>query len=184
MFIFPHVGTRHIATISSNRWASRTPSQRIHRKNWILPDLTEQCFATDKILHYSNHDYVIGESSHDMLQEIAHRLNNGPVPAANLPQLDTEPHTAILQPRMIETGDGQRFELEGYSNPAELEARYPTTVTNDLGSSIWELEGRPRSSLSVQVDELNDLQADSEHASPSAARQARKADKELEGGFF
>lgn len=93
----PSVGTRQNATINSNRWASRTPSQRRHQKNWVPPPLSEQSEVSDKITKYSNEDYIIGESSKALLQKIAHRFNNGPNPVQVVPELDTNDFRAPVE---------------------------------------------------------------------------------------
>lgn len=49
----------------------------MHRKNWTPPDLPEQRSVPDRILQYAARDYVLGQSSQDMLQSIAFRLNSG-----------------------------------------------------------------------------------------------------------
>ena len=49
----------------------------MHRKNWTPPDLPEQRSVPDRILQYAARDYVLGQSSQDMLQSIAFRLNGG-----------------------------------------------------------------------------------------------------------
>ena len=74
-------GTRQHLVINSGRWAGRTPSQQLRRKNWAPPDLTQSHTPADTISRYSAHNFVIGNASPNRLKRIAHRLLNGPSPA-------------------------------------------------------------------------------------------------------
>ena len=87
--MFVIVGLRPKAAINSNRWAGRTVSQNFHRKIWVPPDLLEPRRDSDRISHYSRKDYVIGETSQDVLRSIADRLTNGPNPVEALPELSS-----------------------------------------------------------------------------------------------
>lgn len=180
--------TRQNAAMNSHRWAGRTPSQRTHRRKWIPPHLPERGSDSDRIMHYSRQDYVIGESSQGMLQMIAHRLNNGPSAAQVVPELDTsdlESEMAELSRRRSEPA-----ELYGDSLPVELDAGpaiYPTQQANRFQSEAVSsrLSGeRTGGHLSGPFNEPHDLQEDTEHASPSAARQVRTGGRKWEGGFF
>ena len=101
-FVHSPVGTRHNATINSNRWASRTPSQRRHQKNWVPPELCEQRSVPDKIVQYSKDDYVVGESSPGMLQRIANQFNNSPNAAqqssdSEIQEIDSIPRYPVAE---------------------------------------------------------------------------------------
>ena len=167
MFTLPSIGTRHKATRNSNRWAGRPVSQRIHRKSWAPPDLLEQSSDSDKIMHYSQQDYVIGESSQVMLQRIAHRLNNGPNPAQILPELDTsdlELEMAKLSRQKsaaAELDDGKIWP----SAAVELDAGHAVYLNQPANRSQAETPSRTE---------------DTEHASVTVSRPVRK----WEGGFF
>ena len=124
-FIHPSVGTRHNATINSNRWASRTPSQRRHQKNWVPPPLSKQSSLPDKITQYSNEDYIIGESSKGLLKRIAHRFNNGPSQMQMVPELETtefEPRMAQRLVSPVELANNTIGELDGHAFHPELDA--------------------------------------------------------------
>ncbi|KAF6221270.1 hypothetical protein HO133_002125 [Letharia lupina] len=180
--------TRQNVTLNSNRWAGRTPIQRIHHKSWIPPDLAEQRSDSDKISHYSKQDYVIGESSQGLLQRIAHRLNNGPSPAQMMP----EPDTSDLESEMAELSrqrsaaiglDANSFAVELDAGPAVYLTQQANRPQGETDSSRL-LEGNPMGHPSGPSNEPQDLQADTEHASPRAAPQVGKADRKWEGGFF
>ena len=188
MFILPHVGIRQNVAINSNRWAGRTPSQLIHRRTWIPPDLLEKHSDSDKILHYSKQGYIIGESSQDQLQKIAHRLNNGPSPDQIMPELDTS--ELELEMAQLSRQRSTATELPGNLFPVELDAGpaiWPNQQANhsqgessNIGLSEETLNGHS----SGPFNGPQDLQAETEHASPSAARQVRTAGRKWEGGFF
>lgn len=187
-FILSYVGTRQKVETNSNRWAGRPPSQRIHRNNWIAPDLPGHHSDSDKISHYSRHDYVIGESSQGQLREIAHRLNNGPSPEQTMPELDT----SELESEMAELSRQRSTATELHSNPYGIEldagpAVWPNQLENHLQGEIITSrlsEETSNGNSSSTFNEPQDLQAATEHTSPIAARQVRTADRKWEGGFF
>lgn len=159
----------------------------MHRKDWIAPDLTERGSDSDKILHYSSQDYIIGESSQGMLQRIAHRLNNGPSPA----QVQPEPDTSDLESEMAEMST--QFlpaELDSNSFAIELDAGPPSYLNRPanhfqgetMGSTVS--EETSQGFLSGPFNAPQGLPADTEHASPSGARQVTTAGRKWEGGFF
>lgn len=188
--ILPYVGTRQNVAINSNRWAGRTPSQHIHRNVWTPPDLPEQHSDPDRILRYSRQDYVIGESSQDQLRNIAHRLNHGPSPEQTMPELDT----SELESEMAELSRQRSTatELDGNLFAVELDAGpdvWPRQLSNHfqgetLVASSRRSEETPNGHSSGTFNEAQDLQAETEHASPNAARQVRTAGRKWEGGFF
>ena len=187
-FVLSDVGTRQKVEKNSNRWAGRPPSQRVHRNNWIAPDLPENHSDSDKILRYSKHDYVIGESSQGQLQEIAHRLNHGPSPEQTMPELDT----SELESEMAELSRQRSTATELDSNAFAVEldagpAVWPNQPANHFQDDIITI-GLPEETSNghsyVISNEPQDLQAETEHTSPSAARQVRTADRKWEGGFF
>lgn len=197
MFILPPAGTRQNAAINSNRWAGRPPSQRIHRKDWIPPDVSEQRPNSNKILHYSQQDYVIGESSQGALQRIAHRLNNGPSPAQILPESDDsdiESEMAELSRQRSGAAELEFYpaphELGGNSFAVELDAGSATYLTQHASRFQGETissrlsEERRNGHSSGSFNESQDLETNTEQASLSASRQVRTADRKWEGGFF
>ena len=129
----PTAGTRPNAAINSNRWAGRTLSKQLHRKNWIPPDLPEYHHDIHRISHYSRKDYIIGETSQDVLRSIADRLTNGPNPVGALSELDSselETEMAELSRQKSETG-----EVWGDFEAVELEATPIARVPSDERTS-------------------------------------------------
>ena len=188
-FILPYVGTRQNVAINSNRWAGRTPSQRIHRNIWTAPDLPEQHSDSDKILRYSKQDYVIGESSQDQLRNIAHRLNHGPSPEQTVPELDT----SELESEMAELSrqrstatelDGNLFAVELDAGPNVWPRQQSNHFQGETPTSRRSEETPNGHSSGTLINEPQDLQAETEHASPNAARQVRTAGRKWEGGFY
>lgn len=179
------VGNRKNAARNSNQWAGRPPSQRIHRKNWTPPDLREGRSDSDKILCYSSQDYLIGESSQDMLQRIAHRLNNGLSPPQTLPEQDT----TELGSEMAELSRQRSAvaELQNDSFAVELDAGPATYLTLQVNRSHGETvssrhrENRTTGHLSGPFHEPQDLPEDTEHAPPSAAHQVSTGNRKWEG---
>ena len=173
------VGIRPNAAINSNRWAGRTLSQQFRRKNWVPPDLLEQRHDIDRISHYSRKDYVIGETSQDVLRSIADRLTNGPSPVGAVPELDSsgiESGMAELSSRRsmsIEVwGDLDAVELEA-TPIVELPASHGPTNWSMGETSVSELSGNRRTSgHSGRFSRPDDLQADRDHASHDAIHQA------------
>lgn len=168
--------------MNANRWSGRHPSLRAHRKSWSPPDLPEQGSASDKIMNYSRQDYVIGDSSPAMLQSIAHRLNHGPNTAQILPELDT----SELESQMAELSRQRSAAAEldaNFVGFAELDSQQVNSSQGETASSGLSQE-EPRGYLSVAYREPQDLQANTEHASPSASRQVETSDRKWEGGFF
>ena len=166
-------GTRPNAAINSNRWAGRTLSQQFRRKNWVPPDLLEQRHDIDRISHYSRKDYVIGDTSQDMLRSIADRLTNGPSPVGALPELDSsdiESEMAKLSSRR-----SMNIEVWGDRDAVELEAT-PVAVS--------ELPGSMRASYrSGRFSEPDDLQADRDNTSHDATHQAPVTDQRWQQAY-
>ena len=139
------VETRPSAAVNSNRWASRTLSQQLSRKNWVPHDLLEQRQDISRISLYSREDYIIGETSQDVLRSIANRLNNGPSPVGALIELDSsnlEPEMAVLSRQKSELsegwGDFGAGELDDDATPI---ARVPPD--EPMSSPIYELDFTP-----------------------------------------
>lgn len=125
----------------------------------------------DRISHYSSKDYIIGETSQDVLRSIADRLTNGPNPVGALPELDSselESEMAELSRQKSVTG-----EVWGDSGALELEAtpiapvppderiNWPLVDETTSGGRYSELT--PTSHRSGPFSEPDDLQADEDH---------------------
>ena len=173
------VGIRPNAAINSNRWAGRTLSQQIRRRNWVPPDLLEQRHDIDRISHYSRKDYVIGETSQDMLRSIADRLTNGPSPVGPVPELDS----SVIESERAELSSRRSTNIEvwGDLDAVELEAAPMVEVPSSHGPTDWsmgetgvsELPGSRRTSYrSGRFSRPDDLQADRDKASHDAIHQA------------
>lgn len=175
----PIVGTRPNAAVNLNRWAGRTLSQQIRRKNWIPPDLAEQRQDIHRISHYSRKDYIIGETSQDVLRSTADRLTNGPSPVGALPEVDLfelESKMAILSAQKSATA-----EVWGGYEAVELDATTTARVPPD-GRTNWPLGGTSGSSLSGDTptsyrsgpfNEPQELQADKDNTLHNATPQAQ-----------
>ena len=155
----PTAGTRPNVAINSNRWAGRTLSQQVRRKNWTPPDLPECPHDVDRISHYSRRDYIIGEKSQDVLRSIANRLINGPSPVGALPELDS----SELETEMAELSRQKKSEtneLWGDYEAVELNAtpiaRVPPderTNCESVGNGV--LDRTPTSYRSGPFSELD-----------------------------
>ena len=136
------VETRPSAAVNSNRWASRTPSQHSSRKTWVPNDLLEQRHDISRISLYSRGDYVIGETSQDVLRSIANRLNNGPSPGGALIELDSsslETEMAVLSKQKSESSGGWRdFGTGELDDDATPIARIPPDEPMNI--PIYELD--------------------------------------------
>ena len=177
------VGIRPNAAINSNRWAGRTLSQQFRRKNWVPPDLLGQRHDIDRISHYSRKDYVIGETSQDVLRSIADRLTNGPSPVGVVPEL----HSSDIESEMAELSSRRSMNIEvwGDLDAVELEATPIVEVPFSDGppnrsmgeSSVSELSGSsPTLCRSGRFSRPDDLQADGDDASHDATHQAAATD--------
>ena len=174
----PTVGTRPNAAINSNRWAGRTLSQQLRRKNWIPPDLPERQHDFDRISHYSRKDYIIGETSQDVLQSIADRLTNGPPPVGALPELDfskLESAMAELSRQKSETGEVWG-DFDAVELPATPIAKVPPGERTNWSPS--ETSGRRRSDKTPTsyrpgpFSEQDNLQPDRDDALHDTTHQA------------
>ena len=144
--------------------------------------MPEQRHDIDRISHYSKNDYIIGETSQDVLQSIADRLINGPTPVGTLPELDS----SELESEMAELSrqKSANAEVWGDFGAAELEttpiARFlPGERMNwPLGeASGSRLSGvTPTSHRSGPFREPDDLQADGDDALHGATAQATTTD--------
>ena len=177
------VGTRPNAANNSNRWAGRTLSQQFRRKNWVPPDLPEQRHDIDRISHYSRKDYVIGETSQDVLRSIADRLTNGPNPVGAMAELDS----SEIESEMAELSSRRSMNIEvwGDLDAVELEATPIVEVPFSRGPTNWsmgemnvsELSGSSHTSYrSGRFSRPDDLQADRDNASHDATHQATVTD--------
>ena len=124
-----------------------------------------------------------------MLQKIAHRLNHGPSPAQDLPELDA----SDLESEMAELSRQRSAaaELAAYTSVFELDATpLDTYIRRANGfqgetSSSRDSAGEGAEGHSPGAyNEPQDLQADAEQASPGASRQVMTADRKWEGNFF
>ena len=158
------VGTRPNAAINSNRWAGRTLSQQLHRKNWVPTELPEKRQDIRRISHYSRKDYTFGETSQDVLRGIANRLTNGPSPVGALPEPDLselESEMAELSRRKSETSEGWRdFGAdESDDGPTPIAKNPPDERT------IWSLDETPHTDMENQHRQefTQELSVDIEH---------------------
>ena len=139
------VETRPSAAVNSNRWASRTLGQQSSRKSWVPHDLTEQRQEIRRISLYSRDDYIIGETSQDVLRSIAYRLNNGPSPVGALIELDSsnlESEMAVLSREKSERSDGWRdFGARELDDDATPIARVP--LDEPMSIPIYERDLNP-----------------------------------------
>lgn len=103
-----------------------------------------------------------------------------------------EPDTSDLESEMAELSrqrsaaiglDANSFAVELDAGPAVYLTQQANRPQGETDSSRL-LEGNPMGHPSGPSNEPQDLQADTEHASPRAAPQVGKADRKWEGGFF
>lgn len=91
------IGTRPTVAASTNRWASRSSSQRL-RRDWTPPDLRVFPPQPDTMSLYSSPDYILGNSSMSAMSYSASRLSHNssvrspPIPEKYVPPIvQTEP---------------------------------------------------------------------------------------------
>lgn len=145
----------------------------MHRKDWTPPDLPEQRSVPDRILQYAARDYVLGQSSQDMLQSIAFRLNSGhnPIEIGGLDRWE-------LEAEVTEESRQRSAPVELDSHPVcEIGAYKDDRLPQWAKRSPFGAETSGHSSS--PVNEAQDLDA-----LPSAARRVGRADRSGEGGFF
>ena len=122
------------------------------------------------------------------MRNIAHRLNHGPSPEQTIPELDT----SELESEMAELSRQRSTatELDGNLFAVELDAGpgvWPRQLSNHFQGETptsRRSEETPNGHSSGEFNEAQDLQAETAHASPDAARQVRTAGRKWEGGFF
>lgn len=147
--------TRQILNKNSSRWASRTPSQQIRRKRWVPPDLTQNPQRLGVISHYSDSNYVLGNSSPAALGRFAKHFKSGSDPNVgshaesgmlheledNLPtsphnagesSMDSVPSLAEHQPEVGELPGDDVYELQG----SEVDRPQPTQSVDRLRKSV------------------------------------------------
>lgn len=145
----------------------------MHRKNWTPPELPEQRSVPDRILQYAAQDYVLGQSSQDMLQRIAFRLNSG----HNLIEMGGLDRSE-LEAEVTEESRQRFAPVELDSHPVcEIGAYKDDRLPQWANRSPFGAEMSGHSSS--PVNEAQDL--DALH---SAARRVGRADRSGEGGFF
>ena len=141
----------------------------------------------DRISHYSREDYVIGETSQDVLRSIADRLTNGPNPVGVVPELDS----SDMKSEMAELSSKRSMSIEVWEDldAVELEA---TEVPFSRGGTNWplgesgvsELSGSRRASYrSGRFSEPDDLQTDRDDTSHDATRQATVMDQRWQQAY-
>ena len=158
----------------------------MHRKNWTPPDLPEQRSVPDRILQYAARDYVLGQSSQDMLQSIAFRLNSGHnwmgMEGLDRSELEAEVTEESRQRSAPAELDSHPVCEIGAYNDDRLPV-YEIGAYNDDRLPQWAKRSPFRAETSGHssnpVNEAQDLDA-----LPSAARRVRRADRSGEGGFF
>ena len=173
--------------MSSNRWAGRTLSLQLRRKNWVPPNLPEQPHTIDRISHYSRKDYIIGETSQDVLRSIADRLTNGPNPVGAVPELDS----SEIESEMAELSRKKSVTREVWSDTdaGELEATpiaqlYPDGRTNWSELSDSRLSGAtPTSYRPGPFSEPDDLQADRDNAPHVSTHQSTMTDERWQQAY-
>ena len=190
--ISPIIGTRPNAAMSSNRWAGRTLSLQLRRKNWIPPNLPEQPHPIDRISHYSRKDYIIGETSQDVLRSIADRLTNGPNPVGAVPELDS----SEIESEMAELSRKKSVTREVWGDECDLGLlELPATPVAQVHPDertkwpVSELSGSrlsgatPTSYRSGPFSEPDDLQADRDNASHVTTHQSTTTDEGWEQAY-
>ena len=131
--LFSILETRQNLNKNSRRWASRTPSQQIRRKNWVPPDLTQNFQRLSTITRYSDSNYCLGDSSPAALGRFARLFklgSNSIVESENRVELAVNPprrrlshvmsqnnniSSADYQSPLAELQDNQVYELDGYN---------------------------------------------------------------------
>lgn len=139
--------TRQIQTRTSNRWASRTPSQQIRRKNWLPPDSSKDSRRLSAMSRYSASNYILGDSSPISFGRFAQLFKFGSSAAAdpadpeipNLAELpgDTLPISELEDrqvPRLrVQT---QIYAHRSVSTPTRLhDGQYLSLDTDDMGKA-------------------------------------------------
>lgn len=143
----PRAETRQDLVVHSSRWAGRSPSQQLRRKVWTPPDLDQEPLPSNTISHYSDQNYVIGDSSNNRLKRMAHRLVHGPSPAptragspGQVKMKDSAENIRqkFAQAELPDTSIHTIFELPGYVPASESKGvpvyRPPAVFADDNAS--------------------------------------------------
>lgn len=132
---------RQQTEVNLNRWAGRTPSQQLRRKDWRAPDLANEPRPA-KIATYSSREYVIGDSTQNKLRRMATRLINGPSPQPATAIDEVEREAEDMRQRISAAEmDMERnlyaFELSGEDiGPAELPGPEPLHLYSPQKSQL------------------------------------------------
>lgn len=95
---------RNVSAASSNRWAGRSNSQTLRRKNWVAPDASK-LRRTGTITRYADEAHVLGEASAADIERMSDYYSQGPAPDKR-PSYDQVPETDAAY--MF----GKKFELD------------------------------------------------------------------------
>ncbi len=131
------LGTRPKVATNSARWSGRTLSQQLRRRKWTPPDLGHRPDPSDTLDHYSDKEFVIGNSSTDLLRRIAHRFRNGPSPVQAASNFES--------PESIRQED----------SPEDMRQRFARAEL-DAPSVIFELEDTAMPPFALPVDVSTD----------------------------
>jgi hypothetical protein len=131
--LFSVLETRQNLNKNSSRWASRTPSQQIRRKRWVPPDSTQN---SDRISHYSDSNYVLGNSSKAALGRFAKlfKLGSDPIEGG---------HAEFDMPHELADNLSTSFHKPGKSpkNSVPSLAGHQPEVAELPGDYVYELQG-------------------------------------------
>ena len=152
---------RQQTEVNLNRWAGRTPSQQLRRKDWRAPDLANEPRPA-KIATYSSREYVIGDSTQNKLKRMATRLINGPSPqpATAIDEVEREAEDMrqrISAAEMDMERNLHAFELSGEDlGPAELPGPeslplYSANAADQRSQVVQEQEPQPTAFETPQI---------------------------------
>lgn len=107
MLTLHYAEPRHVSAASSNRWAGRSNSQTLRRKNWVAPDASK-LRRTGTITRYADEAHVLGEASAADIERMSDYYSRGPAPEKR-PLDDQAP----------ETDAGPAFEMDAVESERE-----------------------------------------------------------------
>ena len=130
------LGKRHTFVGESNRWAGRSSSQQLRRRNWTPPDLNRRHRSAENLERYSSHDYLIGNATPVTLVSISRRFSQGPSPQPDAQELDSSVlPLAELDAREVVRSRNSAENLRERFERAELDS-YLDNQTFEIGETF------------------------------------------------
>lgn len=200
--------TRQNLNNDSGRWASRTASQKMRRKRWIPPDLTQTPWPSSTISRYRESDYILGNSSPAKLGSFAGLFKSGINPTEGQAESEIPPKRNVsfstrsirgevpnagavspadYPPNVAElSAEGElRCELDGQEISAELESPSPIPDERTVNYLRRNVQGiREPYDGYLHTDADRDRPLGSTNKTPDKGKSAAKSNDESRWNFF